>query len=105
MYSAEGNVIDYNTGAKRCAIPTQEEIERSDSLREEAWGEIKELLKKELSEEAMTELKAAFYTASREYLFVGKKKQPVGAISRDMIEIAGSCTLEWGMAFFFAISL
>ena len=37
MYSAEGNVIDYNTGAKRSIIPTQEEIERSDSLREEAW--------------------------------------------------------------------
>ncbi len=74
MYSAEGNVIDYGTGARKCAVPTQEEIERSDSLRDEAWGEIKELLKKELSEEAMTELKAAFYTASREYLFVGKKK-------------------------------
>lgn len=74
MYSAEGNVIDYNTGAKRSIIPTQEEIERSDSLRDEAWGEIKELLKKELSEEAMTELKIAFYTASQDYLFVGKKK-------------------------------
>lgn len=74
MYSAEGNVIDYNTGAKRSIIPTQEEIERSDSLREEAWGEIKELLKEELSEEAMTELKIAFYTASQDYLFVGKKK-------------------------------
>lgn len=74
MYSADGNVIDYNTGAKRSIIPTQEEIERSDSLRDEAWGEIKELLKKELSEEAMTELKIAFYKASQDYLFVGKKK-------------------------------
>ena len=74
MYSAEGNVIDYGTGAKRSIIPTQEEIERSDSLREEAWEGIKELLKKELSEEAMTELKIAFYTASQGYLFVGKKK-------------------------------
>ena len=33
-----------------------------------------QLLKKELSEEAMTELKIAFYTASQDYLFVGKKK-------------------------------
>ncbi len=74
MYSAEGNVIDYNTGAKRSIIPTQEEIERSDSLREEAWEGIKELLKKELSEEAMTELKIAFYTTSQNYLFVGRKK-------------------------------
>ena len=47
MYSAEGNVIDYNTGAKRSIIPTQEEIERSDSLREEAWEGIEGLLKKE----------------------------------------------------------
>ena len=74
MYSAEGDVIDYNTGAKRSIIPTQEEIERSDSLREEAWEGIEGLLKKELSEEAMTELKIAFYTASQNYLFVGRKK-------------------------------
>ena len=69
MYSAEGNVIDYNTGAKRSIIPTQEEIERSNSLREEAWEGIEGL-----SEEAMTELKIAFYTASQNYLFVGRKK-------------------------------
>ena len=74
MYSAEGNVIDYNTGAKRSIITTQEEIERSDSLREEAWEGIEGLLKKELSEEAMTELKIAFYPASQNYLFVGRKK-------------------------------
>lgn len=73
MYSAEGNAVDYNTGAKRGIIPTQEEIERSDSLREEAWEGIERLLKKELSEEAMTELKTAFYTASQDYLFVGKR--------------------------------
>ena len=74
MYSAEGNAVDYNTGSKRGIIPTQEEIERSDSLREEAWEGIKELLKKELSEEAMTELKIAFYKTSQNYLFVGRKK-------------------------------
>jgi len=74
MYSAEGNVIDYNTGAKRSIIPTQEEIERSDSLREEAWEGIERLLKKEVSDEAMLELKIAFYKASQNYLFVGRKK-------------------------------
>ena len=74
MQSEEENVIDYSSGARKCAVPTQEEIERSDSLRDEAWGEIKELLKKELSEEAMTELKIAFYTASQDYLFVGRKE-------------------------------
>lgn len=74
MQSEEENVIDYSSGARKGIIHTQEEIERSDSLREEAWEGIEGLLKKELSEEAMTELKIAFYTASQNYLFVGRKK-------------------------------
>lgn len=74
MHGAKGNVIDYRTGARKCAVPTQEEIERSDFLREEAWERIERLLKKELSDEAMLELKIAFYKASQNYLFVGRKK-------------------------------
>ena len=74
MQSEEGNVIDYSSGVRKCAVPTQEEIEKSDLLREEAWEGIEELLKKELSDEAMLELKIAFYRASQDYLFVGRKK-------------------------------
>lgn len=74
MHGAKGNVIDYRTGARKCLTPTLEEIERSDSLREEAWEGIERLLKKELSDEAMLELKIAFYKASQNYLFVGRKK-------------------------------
>ena len=36
MQSEEENVIDYSSGARKGIIHTQEEIERSDSLREEA---------------------------------------------------------------------
>ena len=74
MQSEEENVIDYSSGARKCAVPTQEEIERSDSLREEAWEGIERLLKKEVSDEAMLELKIAFYKTSQNYLFVGRKK-------------------------------
>lgn len=74
MHGAKGNVIDYRTGARKCVTPTLEKIERSDSLREEAWEGIERLLKKELSDEAMLELKIAFYKASQNYLFVGRKK-------------------------------
>ena len=73
MDRVKGNVIDYRTGAKKCAIPTQEEIEKSDSMRDEAWGELYEMLKNELSEEAMMEFKAAFYIGTQRYLFKGKR--------------------------------
>ena len=74
IQNAKENVIDYRTGARKRVVPTLEEIERSDSLREEAWEGIERLLKKELSDEAMLELKIAFYRASQDYLFVGRKK-------------------------------
>lgn len=70
----KGNVINYRTGAKKCVAPTQEEIEKSDSLRDEAWGELEEMLKKELSEDAMMELKIAFYKGTQRYLFTGKRE-------------------------------
>lgn len=74
MQREKGNMIDYRTGAKKCVIPTYEEIEKSDSLRDEAWGELYKLLKNELSEEAMMELKTAFYIGTQRYLFTGKRE-------------------------------
>ena len=74
MQRVKGNVIDYRTGARQRVVPTLEEIEKSDSLRDEAWEGIERSLKKELSDEAMLELKIAFYKASQNYLFVGRKK-------------------------------
>lgn len=74
MQREKGNVIDYRTGAKKCVIPTYEEIEKSDSFREEALGELEEMLKGELSEEAMMELKIAFYKGTQKYLFTGKRE-------------------------------
>ena len=74
MQRVKGNVIDYRTGARKRVVPTLEEIEKSDSLRDEAWEGIERSLKKELSDEAMLELKIAFYRASQDYLFVGRKK-------------------------------
>lgn len=73
MQREKGNVIDYRTGARKRAVPTLEEIERSDSLREEALEGLERMLKKELSKEAMLELKIAFYKASQNYLFKRKK--------------------------------
>lgn len=74
MQRVKGNVIDYRTGARKRVVLTLEEIEKSDSLRDEAWEGIERLLKKELSDEAMLELKIAFYRTSQDYLFVGRKK-------------------------------
>lgn len=74
MQREKGNVIDYGTGAKKCVIPTEEEIRKSDSLRDEAWGELYEMLKNELSEDAMMEFKAAFYIGTQRYLFTGKRE-------------------------------
>lgn len=74
MQRVKRNVIDYRTGARKRVVPTLEEIEKSDSLRDEAWEGIERSLKKELSDEAMLELKIAFYRASQDYLFVGRKK-------------------------------
>lgn len=68
------NAIGYGIGTKRYRALTQDEIEKSDFLRDEAWGELEELLKKELSEEAMMELKFVFYKGTQKYLFVGKRK-------------------------------
>lgn len=65
----KGNAIDYSTGSIKRAVPTQEEIERSDSLRDETWKQIEAGMKGELGEEAMTELKATFYRVSGKYLF------------------------------------
>lgn len=75
MQRVKGNVIDYSSGARKRVVPTLEEIERSDSLREEAWEGIERLLKKELSDEALLELKIAFYKASQDYLFVGRREE------------------------------
>lgn len=74
MQREKGNVIDYRTGAKKRVIPTEEEIRKSDSLRDEAWGELYEMLKNELSEDAMMEFKAAFYIGTQRYLFTGKRE-------------------------------
>lgn len=74
VQSAEGNVIDYRTGARKRVVPTQDEIEQSDLLREEAWKDIEERLKYDLNEKDMMDLRIAFYKASQNYLFVGRKK-------------------------------
>ena len=74
MQRAKGRVSDNIIGARRCVVPTEVDIEKSDSLRDKTWRQIEAGMKGELSEETIMELKAAFYRISQKYLFLDKSK-------------------------------
>ncbi|MCR2050815.1 hypothetical protein NSB25_26655 [Acetatifactor muris] len=67
-----GNVTNYNPEIDMHIVPTEDEIAQSNLLRNEAWQNIHHILKEELSENDMNELRAAFYDVSGGYLFKRK---------------------------------
>ena len=75
METSKGNIANYNPEIDTHIIPAGDEVEQSNLLRNEAWKNIHHILKEELSENGMRELRAAFYDVSREYLFKRKKHE------------------------------